>query len=422
MTEIDALFQLQRIEIVEIGDARQDRAGDQRAVATAHARAFEHNRILARQARGRRQPGHDAEATPAGQSLDLAIAVGEQCRIAAELVDDETPRIIAASARPITALVPTTAAITPPRSISPTSTTGTFGFPREPHIGDVAGPQVDLGRRARAFDARRCRTAPAQPADNFPHHLAEQRARAPRGNCPAPSVPRTLPAMRRSAATCDRPGASSSTGFMSLCGSTRQAIAWSAWARPISPPSAVTAALFGMFCGLNGQHPIARDWRRRGRARRPAPTCRHPTRFLEHQRAHATPPAISHRAAGKRGHRWPGRVARWRALASGTALRRSRACRASPRHRRRGPPALIPSAPAIAASGQPAFGEAWLPRIAPHDAAIRLPPQRQIEDRRRAVRGSRFSTIVGPCGSPAERRASVARGVRSCCRRVLIAL
>ena len=36
-------------------------------------------------------------------------------------------------------------------------------------------------------------------------------------------------------------------------GISRQAIAWSAWARPISPPSIVTAALFDMFCGLNGR-------------------------------------------------------------------------------------------------------------------------------------------------------------------------
>src|SRR5271168_4176857 len=36
-------------------------------------------------------------------------------------------------------------------------------------------------------------------------------------------------------------------------GGTLQARAWSAWARPISPPSAVTAALFDMFCGLNGR-------------------------------------------------------------------------------------------------------------------------------------------------------------------------
>src|SRR5205085_12615823 len=45
----------------------------------------------------------------------------------------------------------------------------------------------------------------------------------------------------------------SSTGFMSIDGATPQARACKACARPISPPSAVTAALFDMFCGLNGR-------------------------------------------------------------------------------------------------------------------------------------------------------------------------
>ena len=36
-------------------------------------------------------------------------------------------------------------------------------------------------------------------------------------------------------------------------GGTPQARACSAWARPISPPSGVTAALLLMFCGLNGR-------------------------------------------------------------------------------------------------------------------------------------------------------------------------
>ena len=44
----------------------------------------------------------------------------------------------------------------------------------------------------------------------------------------------------------------SSTGLKSVCGGRRAAIACSAWARPISPPSAVTALFKAMFCGLNG--------------------------------------------------------------------------------------------------------------------------------------------------------------------------
>ena len=52
---------------------------------------------------------------------------------------------------------------------------------------------------------------------------------------------------------------------MCTLGATPAARACSAWARPISPPSAVTAALFDMFCGLNGR--TRRPRRRQARAR-----------------------------------------------------------------------------------------------------------------------------------------------------------
>ena len=39
---------------------------------------------------------------------------------------------------------------------------------------------------------------------------------------------------------------------MCTLGGIRAARACTAWARPISPPSIATAALFDMFCGLNG--------------------------------------------------------------------------------------------------------------------------------------------------------------------------
>ena len=44
----------------------------------------------------------------------------------------------------------------------------------------------------------------------------------------------------------------SSTGFICTLGGIRAARACTACARPISPPSAATAALFDMFCGLKG--------------------------------------------------------------------------------------------------------------------------------------------------------------------------
>jgi hypothetical protein len=44
----------------------------------------------------------------------------------------------------------------------------------------------------------------------------------------------------------------SRTGFMSVWGASPAACACSACARPISPPSTVTALFSAMFCGLNG--------------------------------------------------------------------------------------------------------------------------------------------------------------------------
>ncbi len=61
---------------------------------------------------------------------------------------------------------------------------------------------------------------------------------------------------------------------MSISGSTPQAIACIACARPISPPSAVTAALLDMFCGLNGR--TRRPWRAKWR-HRPATSIDLPT-------------------------------------------------------------------------------------------------------------------------------------------------
>src|SRR4051794_18110485 len=64
-----------------------------------------------------------------------------------------------------------------------------------------------------------------------------------------------LPDTRPHSTICAAPSdcGFSSTGFMSLTGTVPQARACKACARPISPPSSVTAALFDMFCGLNGR-------------------------------------------------------------------------------------------------------------------------------------------------------------------------
>ena len=50
---------------------------------------------------------------------------------------------------------------------------------------------------------------------------------------------------------------------MSVCGGTRQASACTPWARPISPPSGVTAELSAMFCDLKGATAMPRRVRMR---------------------------------------------------------------------------------------------------------------------------------------------------------------
>ena len=158
------------------------------------------------------------------------------------------PTIMSASAASITVLVPTRLAITPPRSMSPTSTTGTSAARAKPMLA------MSLLRRL---------TSDAEPAPSTSTR-SHSAARRPKLSSTAPrslgfsawysralALPNTLPCTTTCAPTSL--WGFSSTGFMWTLSGTRAARACSAWARPISPPSAVTAALFDMFCGLNGR-------------------------------------------------------------------------------------------------------------------------------------------------------------------------
>ena len=84
----------------------------------------------------------------------------------------------------------------------------------------------------------------------------------------------------------------SSTGFMCTLGGTPQARACTACARPISPPSAVTAALFDMFCGLEGAHPQATP---REGAAQPGD---------DQRLADVGPRALDHESAGHASRQW----------------------------------------------------------------------------------------------------------------------
>ncbi len=76
--------------------------------------------------------------------------------------------------------------------------------------------------------------------------------------------------------TCEResPSGFSKMGFMSTVGMTPAASAWTACARPISPPSGVTDALSAMFCALKGAT-RSPSWRKRRQS--PAVTMLLPT-------------------------------------------------------------------------------------------------------------------------------------------------
>ena len=63
--EPDLRLELQRIEIVEIGDARQHRDGDRHARARGGRRALQRRGVFRRQARGGGKERDEAERPPA---------------------------------------------------------------------------------------------------------------------------------------------------------------------------------------------------------------------------------------------------------------------------------------------------------------------------------------------------------------------
>ena len=159
-------------------------------------------RPLPRRGRARPRPAASARLwkerdRPSGcQPVAAAInfmPLGEQRGIAAELVDDEAARSAPRRPASITALVPTRLAITPPRSMSPISTTGTSAARAKPILA------MSLPRRliSDALPAPSTRTRSAsrlQPRKAVEHQRHQLRLRSlilgARGaadrRCPAP--------------------------------------------------------------------------------------------------------------------------------------------------------------------------------------------------------------------------------------------
>jgi hypothetical protein len=158
------------------------------------------------------------------------------------------PRISAASLSPTTARVPTIWAMTPPRSMSPTSTTGTPAACANPMLAmslrrrltSAALPAPSTSTRSASALIRAKLSSTASSRRGFQAWYSRALAEPATLPCTTICEPISLWGLR-------------STGFMCTEVGAKLARAWRAWARPISPPSAVTAALLDMFCGLNGR-------------------------------------------------------------------------------------------------------------------------------------------------------------------------
>ena len=146
-----------------------------------------------------------------------------------------------------TRCVPARLAMTPPRSISPTSTTGTSAASAKPIL--AMSPWRKLVSAGLPAPSTKTISACSDRCAKLSSTAGNRTARRSR-NSAARNVPRRLPWT----ITCAPVSVSgfSSTGFMWTLGGIRAARACTCWARPISPPSTATAALFDMFCGLKG--------------------------------------------------------------------------------------------------------------------------------------------------------------------------
>ena len=139
--------------------------------------------------------------------------------------------------------------MTPPRSMSPMITTGTFGGARETHIGDVVAAQIDLGRAAGAFDQHQIGLG-LQALEALEHMAAAASASCPVFGGLGGAVHLALHDDLRA--------------DLALRLQQHRVHVHARRARPRRAPAApgrgrsrrrraATAALFDMFCGLNGR-------------------------------------------------------------------------------------------------------------------------------------------------------------------------
>ena len=150
--EVDVGLGLEGVEVVEVGDVRQDGDGDAEAAAgRGGGGAGEGEGVLGGEAAGGLEEGDEADRVPAGAGGDERHAVGEEGGVAAEAVDDE-----GFYQRGVGGVEDGAGADEAGDDAAAVDVAdeddGGGGGAGEAHVGDVVFAEVDLGGAAGAFD------------------------------------------------------------------------------------------------------------------------------------------------------------------------------------------------------------------------------------------------------------------------------
>ena len=245
----------QRLDVGEVGDAGEaDPATLSTSSPTGGARLTADLR-----AEHRSDPLVEPEAVRNGQHAVRRPPVSSGSRSSPGSSRDASPRNLLTT-NPATSAGPreTSTATVPKGGEHPAAvdvaddSTGQPGGTCETHVGEIVRPQVDLGRAdpAPSQITASIRLA-ARPVGERRRRRAGRGARSIRRRPVAATWPRTTSCDVRS-----HPGFSR-TGLIRTLGATRAARACMACARPISPPSTVTAELLRHVLRLERRDPNA---------------------------------------------------------------------------------------------------------------------------------------------------------------------
>ena len=149
--EIDLRLQAQRVGVVKVGDAGQHWGGDPHPSGLCRVELGQRYGVFGRQTRGGRSPGDEAKARPAGALLNDRNAGLEQARLTPELVDRKADDQ-GAVRRVEHGLGADQGRDNAPAINVADQTHRGVHAPGEAHVGNIASPQVDLGRAARPLD------------------------------------------------------------------------------------------------------------------------------------------------------------------------------------------------------------------------------------------------------------------------------